>query len=327
MMQALLIEGDRRTRLVWPTDRERWASGTGVLWLDVNGATSEEIEALGADLGWHTTVVRACQQPEYRARLKEFPGHFLLVLNAVGRGGSEGGMGPRAARWRTLELNIVVSERLMVTVHPEIVPAVTMLFRRYSKEGEGKPGLDYMLYMLCESVAGGYYSLLDRIDKHIDEAETQIFHGKVGQTVVDRLFTLKRHILYLRRVLGPQRDALGALMRREFPIFPPESRPYFLEVYEYTLRLFDLLDTYRDLISSSLDAYLSTVSNRMNEIMKMLTIVSTIMMPLTLLTGVFGMNFDWMPLIRDPWGFAITMLLMGMVVSGMVYYFRRRKWM
>jgi magnesium transporter len=176
-------------------------------------------------------------------------------------------------------------------------------------------------------VVAGYYVVLDRLDTYIDDAETSIFGGEISRQVLDRIFALKKHILYLRRVLGPQRDALGALMRREFDFLSPEMRPYFVDVYEHTLRIIDLLDTYRDMISTSLDAYLSTVNNRMNEIMKMLTIVSTVMLPLTLISGVFGMNFAYMPLVDSPAGFWITTGGMVILGAGMWTYFRHKKWL
>ncbi|HYG56546.1 MAG TPA: CorA family divalent cation transporter, partial [Symbiobacteriaceae bacterium] len=215
MLQALLIEGERREQLTWPDDRQRWENSKhGVLWLDAQGLAAGEMEALGADLGLSPRVVRACVHPEHRARVKEFRDHLLLVLNAVGRGASENG--PPApvtdlGRWRTLELNVVIGGRFLLTVHPESVPAISSLWQRYAKNGEGKHSLEYLLYSLIEAVTSGYYVVLDRIDRHVDEAETAIFKGSVSQRVVDRLFQLKKHILYLRRVLGPQRDALGAL--------------------------------------------------------------------------------------------------------------------
>jgi len=326
MLQAMLIQGDRRQLLDWPSEKAQWVQ-SGVLWLDLQGPTAADVEALGSEFALHPFVVRACMHPEHRARLKEYRDHFLLVLNAVGRGVSENGTSAELGRWRTLELNIIVGERFMITVHPDAVAAVGTLFQRFLRAGEGRPTLEYLLYSICDAVTTSYYSVLDRVDKHIDSAESLIFSGNTGSHVVDRLFTLKRHVLYLRRVLGPQRDALGALMRREFTVIGPESRPFFLEAYEHTLRLFDLLDTYRDLISSSLDAYLSTVSNRMNEIMKTLTIVSTIMLPLTLITGVFGMNFVKMPFIEDIWGFATVMFFMLVLGTGMAIYFKKRGWM
>ena len=326
MLQALWIHGDQRTVLDWPADREKWETGEGILWLDLQAPSEQAMQELAQELDLHPMVVRACLHPEHRGRIKEFTNQILLVLNAVGRS-SESGSRADVGRWRTLELNIVVGRRYILTVHPEFVPAIGALLARVKKAGEGKPTLEYLLFSLCDAVVAGYYVVLDRLDKYLDDAETAIFGGEISRKVLDRIFALKKHILYLRRVLGPQRDALGALMRREFDFLSPEMRPYFIDVYEHTLRIIDLLDTYRDMISTSLDAYLSTVNNRMNEIVKMLTIVSTIMLPLTLISGIFGMNFEHMPLVGSPVGFWV--LLAGLAALGalMWVYFRYKKWM
>lgn len=326
MIQALLLDGDQRTLIAWPAEKDRWLSSAGVVWIDVQAPSPAEMEGVAADLGLSPIVVKACLNSEHRARLKELKGHLLLVLNGVGRGPSESGHPSDLSRWRALELNIVAGERFVVTVHPHVVTSVSLLFQRWVREGEGRAQVSHLLHSIAESVTLGYYVLLDRIDLKIDEVENAIFAGNPGPHITGRLFVLKKHVLYLRRVLGPQRDALGALMRREFPMISPEARPYFLEVYEHTLRLFDLLETYRDLISSSLDAYLSIVSNRMNEIMKILTIVSTIMLPLTLISGIFGMNFAGIPLSEAPGGFWILTGTMALIGLGMTYYFRRRGW-
>ncbi|HYF92865.1 MAG TPA: magnesium/cobalt transporter CorA [Symbiobacteriaceae bacterium] len=326
MMQALWINGDQRTVLNWPEEKEKWAAGEGVLWLDLQAPSEKAMQELAAELDLHPMVVRACLHPEHRGRIKEFNKQMLLVLNAVGRG-SESGTRADVGRWRTLELNVVIGRRYMLTVHPDAVPAVSALFVRVKKAGEGKPTLEYLLFGLCDAVIAGYYVVLDKLDKYIDDAETAIFAGDVSRPVLDRIFALKKHILYLRRVLGPQRDALGALMRRDIEFLSPDMRPYFLDVYEHTLRIIDLLDTYRDMISTALDAYLSTVNNRMNEIVKMLTIVSTIMLPLTLISGIFGMNFEHMPLVGSPLGFWITLLGLGALGFTMWVYFRYKKWM
>ncbi|MDF2630866.1 MAG: corA [Symbiobacteriaceae bacterium] len=325
MLQALWIRGEQRTVINWPEDRAKWDSGEGILWLDLQAPSQEAMQELAAELELHPMVVRACLHPEHRGRIREFTSQMLLVLNAVGRGSESGKVD--VGRWRTLELNVIVGRRFMLTVHPEMVPAVSSLFARWKKAGEGKPSLEYLLFALCDSVVSGYYVVLDRLDKYIDDAETAIFAGGISQPILDRIFALKKHILYLRRVLGPQRDALGALMRREFDFLSAEMRPYFVDVYEHTLRIIDLLDTYRDMISTALDAYLSTVNNRMNQIMKMLTIVSTVMLPLTLISGIFGMNFASMPLVDSPLGFYVTVGGMVALGGGMWMYFRAKRWM
>jgi magnesium transporter len=326
-MQALWLQQNQRQVIDWPREQPP-AGEEGVLWLDLQTPTPEEVQRVAAAFHLHPAVVRGCLQPERRAKLKEYGDQLFLVLQAPARGTAQEGDALREIdRWHTVELNVVVLDRCLITLHPDPVPAVAVLWQRLARAGEGRATLDYLLYSLCEAVTSGYYVLLDRIDEQIDTMENKIFSGGTSKQLVDRLFGLKRHILQLRRTLGPQRDAISSLMRREFAIFGAESRTYFVDVYEHNLRLFDLLDTYRDLISSSLDAYLSAVSNKMNEVMKTLTIVSTVMLPLSLITGIFGMNFAQMPLLNHPYGFWLTMGAMALMGLGMVAYFRRRKWL
>lgn len=330
-MQALWLQRDQRQVIDWPAVA---VEGEGVLWLDLQSPTQEEMDLLAKTYHLHPTVVRACLHPEHRPKIKEFPGHLFLVMNSVARGASEGGPKKTAGdpvqelkRWRAQELDVILTERVMITVHPEPVPAVSALWQRMAKAGEGRPALDYLIYSLSEAVTAGYYVMLDRIDHQIDEMETQIFEGETSRGLVDRLFTLKRQILSVRKTLAPQRDAFSALMRREFGLFGQESHAYFVDLYEHNLRLFDLIDTYRDLISSSLDAYLSVVNNKMNDIMKILTITSVVMLPLSVISGIFGMNFAHMPFLQSPYGFWATMVVMLIVSVGMVLYFRKRKWL
>lgn len=327
MIQALLVEGESRKPMAWAEARREWEQAAGsVLWVDASALSEDEMNQLAAAFGLHPTVVRACLHPEHRPRLREYRNHLLLVLNGVGRGAADQRTTSELGRWRALELNVVIGPRFLLTVHPEPVPAVASVWQRWVKAEEGRPTIEYLLYSICETVLMGFYAVLDRIDLDIDEVEDRILEAATTG-LVDHIFALKRHVLYLRRVLGPQRDALGALMRREFAALSGDARPYFLDVYEHSLRLFDLLDTYRDLISSSLDAYLSTVSNQMNRIMQTLTIVSTIMLPLTVITGIFGMNFGRMPLVGSPWGFTAIMVGMLLISLAMLAYFRRKHWM
>jgi magnesium transporter len=330
-MQALWIGHEQRQIIDWPAAT---VEGEGLLWLDLQSPTPADMDLLAKTFHLHPTVVRACLHPEHRAKIKEFPGHIFLVLNAVARGlSASGAQNPpgdavqELKRWRTQELDVILTERAMITIHPEPVPAVSALWHRMAKAGEGRPALDYLVYSLSEAVTSGYYVMLDRIDQQIDEMETQIFAGETSRGLVDRLFTLKRQILSVRKVLAPQRDALSALMRREFGLFGQESRAYFVDLYEHNLRLFDLIDTYRDLISSSLDAYLSVVNNKMNDIMKILTITSVVMLPLSVISGIFGMNFANMPFLQSPYGFWATMGVMFLVSVGMLLLFKKRKWL
>lgn len=327
MLQALCIQEGTPRQAEWPGVLQAWREGGGLLWVDVVEPTAEQMEELRREFGLSPFVVRACLHPEHRPKLKEFRDHFILVLNAVARGVSENGQQTELSRWRAHELNIIAGQGFVLTIHPFPIAAVSQLFGRYLREQEGRPQVDQLVFAIADAVTAGYYLLLDRMDRAIEELEKAVFLGKPGGRTVDRLLDLKKHLVYLRRTLGPQRDAIGTMMRRELPQIPPASRAFAVDLYEHTLRLYELTDTYRDLIGSALDAYRTAVSQRTNEVMKTLTIVSTIMLPLTLISGIFGMNFAEIPLAEWRWGFAFIIALMGFLGLAMAYFFRRRGWM
>jgi len=144
--------------------------------------------------------------------------------------------------------------------------------------------------------------------------------------VLNQIFDLKRDVMHLRRVTGPQRDILNRLSRDPFRVIGEKAAIYFRDVYDHLARIADLSDLYRDMVSSALDAYLSSVSNRLNEVMKILTIFTATMMPLTLITGIYGMNFDHMPELRMRYGYYSVLVIMLVLMVGMFVYFRRKKW-
>jgi magnesium transporter len=157
-------------------------------------------------------------------------------------------------------------------------------------------------------------------------SEREIFTGS-GERVLDKLLSLKREVLQARRMLGPLRDTMNVVVRRDFPNIRPECRIYFLDLYDHLIRLFDICDTQRELLSSAMEAHLSQVSNRLNEVMKVLTIMSTILMPMTLISGIYGMNFRFMPELNWRFGYPWALGLMLTVSLLMLAYFRRRKWL
>lgn len=327
MLQALWIQEGAPVQAEWPGVLQAWREGGGLLWVDLNEPTPEQMEELRREFGLSPFVVRACLHHEHRPKLKEFRDHFILVLNAVARGASENGQQTEMSRWRAHELNIIAGPGFVLTVHQYPIAAVSQIFGRYLREQEGRPQVDQLVFAIADAVTAGYYLLLDRMDRAIEELEQSVFLGMPGGKTIDRLLDLKKHLVYLRRTLGPQRDAIGTMMRRELPQIPAASRAFAVDLYEHTLRLYELTDTYRDLIGSTLDAYRTAVSQRTNEVMKTLTIVSTIMLPLTLISGIFGMNFAQIPLAEWRWGFAIIIALMGALGVAMAYFFRRRGWM
>jgi magnesium transporter len=189
-------------------------------------------------------------------------------------------------------------------------------------------GAAFLLHQILDQVVDFYSPVLDDFDERIDQLEDDIFTlQRPNKEILSEIMDLKRSVLRLRRISGKQMDILHRMSRGEFWLIHEEMRPFYRDVYDHLVRVVDLAENYRDLISGSLEAYLSVVSNRLNEIMKVLTIFSAIMLPLTFIAGVYGMNFDNMPELHSRYGYFGTIIVMIVIAVGMLILFWKRGWL
>jgi magnesium transporter len=187
-------------------------------------------------------------------------------------------------------------------------------------------GADTLLHIVVDSLVDNYLPVLDVMDYRISNIETQIMKNP-NQNILNNIFTLKKEVLNLRRFIAPQRDTVNFLSKEEYPFIHPKTRVYFRDVYDNMIFINDTIDTYRDVLNSALDVYISTVSNKTNEIMKVLTMIATIVMPLTLIAGIYGMNFKHMPILEWEYGFISISVIMAILGLGMIMYFKRKEWL
>jgi magnesium transporter len=185
---------------------------------------------------------------------------------------------------------------------------------------------DQVLHALIDIVVDRYLPTLDQIGDAIDEVEDELLINPTA-TLLQKIFELKRGLLGFRRAVSSQRELLNMLIRDASPLVQEDLQIYFRDVYDHAVRAMDLVETYRDLLTGGLDIYLTQMANRTNDIVKALTILATIMLPLTLVTGYFGMNFEWMPLLKDPRGVWLTTAVMLIIVATMLGFFKRKKWL
>lgn len=188
-----------------------------------------------------------------------------------------------------------------------------------------KKKADYLLYRLIDIIVDNYYTVLDAIGQHIEQIEDEIYKGQTGQEF-KKIQRLKKELIYLRKALYPLRDAMSKLIKDESGFIDTSNARFFNDVYNHVVHLIDSLDTYKDLTSGLMDIYMNTLNTRMNEVMRVLTMISTIFIPLTFIVGVYGMNFDFMPELHWRLGYGVVWVLMGLVTGGMVLYFRYKKW-
>ena len=232
--------------------------------------------------------------------------------------------------FRPIEIDMFVGPNYLVSLHSVEFSPVSQLID-ISRKGEGrflKKGSDLLLYSLVDAAVDTFFPFLERIDDRIDSLEDEVLSNP-SQAAMNEIFGLKKELVFLRKLTGPQREIVNTLTSRDYVNINEETIVYFRDIYDHLVRIYDMLDSYRDLMSGALDVYLSTVSNRLNLIMQRLTIFAAIFMPITFITGVFGMNFRYAPQILYDRGYMFywTLLAMAIVAGANIWWFRRNKWM
>jgi magnesium transporter len=226
----------------------------------------------------------------------------------------------------TQAINLFIGGNYLVTVHDGSMRHVSETLARW--QAPNSPlGLrvSALVWALLDAIVDDYFPLTDQLADRIEELEDTIF-VHYDQKAIEAIFGLKRDLLNLRRVVAPERDVLNVLLRRELPIFKSKDMAYFQDVYDHIVRLTDSIDTYRDLLTSALDSFLSIQSNHLNQIMKLLTMGSILLMSGALVAGIYGMNFKYMPELSKPWGYPFALSLIAVIDVILIFFFRSRKW-
>ncbi len=292
---------------------------SNIVWVDVADPTSQDFENLAKEFGFHPLSIEDCRHQHQRPKVEEFPGYYFIVLYEVEL--------IKSTRLALGELGIFLGKNYLVTVHSRPIRAIQTaerLWRSWTDLAERGSGL--VAYLLIDAIVDDYLPLLDTLSDHMDSLEDRIF-AKFQVEAIEEIFRIKKELLVLRRAVTPLRDVFNTLLRREQPIFSRETHTYFQDVFDHLIRVADTIDTLRDMIGSMMDAYLSISGNRMNMVMKTLTSISTILMSVTLVAGIYGMNFDYMPELKWRYGYVGTLLSMVVVGLGIYLYFRKIKWL
>ncbi len=252
-------------------------------------------------------------------------GVFLyIVIHAVLFDQAEGDV-------ETNELDIFLGKNYLVTHHDQPIDAVERVWQALQRdERHLKNGPDHLLYLIVDEIATSFMGVVDQLDKSIDGLEEEIFQDREVGTLT-KLFSVKRSVLYLRRILAPQREVLNKLARDDYQMIDAVDRVYFRDVYDHMVRLYDIIEGVRDLVSGTLEIYLSVMNNRLNDVMKTLTIITTLFMPISFIASFFGMNFFQPTTPLNIWtglpAFVITLLIVVLTPFGMFMWMRRRRWM
>jgi magnesium transporter len=295
------------------------ADQENIIWADVSDPTSLDFEELAEEFGFHHLSIEDCQNAHQRPKVEEYTGYYFIVLYEAELAGPND-------RLELRELNIFLGKNYLVTVHSRPIRAIataSRLWHEWTDRAEQGAGL--LAYLLIDGIVDDYLPLLDIMSERMDDLEDSIF-GVWRAEVIEEIFSIKKKLLYLRRSITPLRDVFNMMLRREQPIFPRETHVYFQDVFDHLIRVADTIDTLRDMLSSTMDAYLSVSGNRMNKVMKRLTSISTILMSMTLIAGIYGMNFVLMPELRWRFGYIFALISMVGVGLALYVYLKKVKW-
>jgi magnesium transporter len=290
-------------------------------WLDLVSPGHEELAQLREVFGFHPLAVEDTEDFAQRPKLDNYGDYVFLVFYGAWRHQAED---PDPL----VEVHLFISGQYLVTIHRDPLPAFDQ--QRAQLEGRVLHSEQFVLYRVLDALTDSFFPLLAEIDGEIDDLEAAVLAGPTDEQL-QRLFSLKRQLVAMRKVVTPQRDLFARSIEQiaEIPGLELDERDYFRDVYDHLIRVSDLIDSYRDLLSGATDLYLSTVSNRQNDVMKQLTVIATIFLPLSFITGFFGQNFGFMitHLLTPEWVFWV--IGVGSMVStcaGLLVYFHRKGW-
>jgi magnesium transporter len=305
-----------------------------VFWLDMLKPTDEEIGLLDDVFGFHPLAIEDTINYAQRPKIEPYnhvgdacqKGYFYMVFHGPD-------METFREKLRTKELDLFVSDRYLVTVHDERMKSVETVLAKAEQDAARvlDRGTDVMLYMILDYMVDHYDPILDYLEDNLDKLEEEAVLDPEPK-VLQEIAVKKRELLNLRRIVAPQREVIAQLTRGDVPFIREGTRIFFRDVQDHLVRVVELVELYRDLVLGARDMYLSSISNRLNVIMKTLTIITVIALPMTIVTSFFGMNFStervsgWGWLLSHPAGFWLSLGAVGVMVAGLLYMFHRKKW-
>jgi magnesium transporter len=290
-----------------------------LVWLDIGDPTPEDFELLRREFGLHELAVEDLRKRRQRPKVDTYAGHHVIVAYEAL---------PSRDQVRAFdlgELHLFAGRGYLVSVHWGASPVIESVRERFQHRVSAVgPNAGWLLYAVLDTAVDGYFPLLDRISEAIDSLEDRILEGSGNRVQLREVLLLKRQLLELRRILGPMRDVANQLLRRDVEILDDEALPYYQDLYDHLVRVLDSLDLYRDLTAATLDAYESVTNNNLNQVVKRLTAVTVLIMVPTLIAGIYGMNFFFMPELELPYGYPAVLLGMLALTIGLAWWFRRR---
>ncbi len=293
-----------------------------VTWINIDGIQQVDIiEAIGKHFGVHPLVLEDIVNTGQRPKMEDFGNYIFVVLKMIYYDEKEDEI-------KTEQVSLLISQNFVISFQEREGDVFNPIRERIrgSKGRIRKMGADYLAYALMDGVIDNYFVILEKVGEKLEGMEEELVTNPTPETL-QAIHNLKKDMIFLRKSVWPLREVIGGLERGESKLVQESTQIYFRDVYDHTIQVMDAIETSRDMLSGMLDIYLSSVSNRMNEVMKVLTIIATIFIPLTFIAGIYGMNFQNMPELGWRWGYFAVLIVMVSIGISMLAYFKRKKWL
>jgi magnesium transporter len=291
-----------------------------VTWINVDGIHDTEIiQKLGACFNLHPLLMEDILNTEQRPKLEDFESHIFFVLKMLSQDDKN--------RIKHEQFSMILGEKFVISFQ-ELPSDIFDPIRDRIRSGKGrirKMGPDYLAYALIDSIVDSYFPMLEKLGDKIESIEEELISEPVPETL-QTIHNLKRDLIFLRKSVWPLREVVNGLQREESELVKKDTHVYLRDVYDHTIQVIDTIEAHRDMVSGMLDIYLSSLSNEMNEVMKVLTIIATIFIPMTFVAGIYGMNFEHMPELRWRYGYFAVWLVILSVMGSMLIFFRKKRW-
>ncbi len=310
-----------KTDIKLPEIREALKDPSNLLWIDINNIDDSDIDLLTDIFNLHPLTIEDFIMANARPKVENFKDYIFLVMFSMESHDKA------KSKINTAEVDYCLGKNFLITAHDNKVSTLCTSKERIRKQSPMMmSGGDFLLYSILDCLVDSYFPIITEFDDMVDEMSDELF-SEPSNATLKKIYNLKNEIMYLRRTIGPQADVLSLIARGDFPFISSANSVYFRNIYDNLVRLNDIVGTSRDVVTGALEAYVSVVSNRLNEIMKTLTVIATIVMPLTLIASIYGMNFKYMPELSSKYGYHITILSMVVITIIMLFYFKRKKWL
>ncbi len=291
-------------------------------WINVDGLhETKKIKEICSCFNLHPLLVEDIVNTEHRPKIEDHEQYIFITLKMIY-------LDPETKKIDAEQVSIIFGKNFVLSFQEREGDVFEHVRERLRNDGKiiKKGGTDYLAYTLIDAIVDNYFAILESVGEHLEEIEERLLKNPTS-AVMRNIHDLKREMIFLRKAVWPLRDVLSSTGRSESQLLKKNTKDYFRDVHDHTVQVIETIETFREMLSGIQDLYQSSVSNKMNEVMKVLTIIATIFIPLTFVTGLYGMNFKYMPEIAWEYGYPAALLLMVMMATVMILYFRKKKWM